>query len=78
MSFRAPIAIIPAVGAPSTPTTYVVTDTLESGSTHWYWLADINTSGVEQALTIPISVSTGLQAIVQPLPHRLYLSFIRR
>jgi hypothetical protein len=76
--YRTPIAIVPAVGDPSSSTTYAITDTLESGVTHWYWLADVNTQGVEQALTTPISVSTGLQAVVLPLPHRLYLSFIKR
>ncbi len=74
--YRAEIAFENAVGAPSTPTSYAITDTLEPGSTHWYWLADVNTFGVEQALTTPISVVTGLQPVEVPLPYHLYLNLI--
>ncbi len=74
--YRAPIAWENAVGAPSTPTSYVITDTLEAGSTHWYWLADVNAFGVEQALTTPISVVTGLGPVDLPLTHMLYLNLI--
>ncbi len=76
--YRAPIAWEAAVGAPSTPTTYAITDTLAVDTTYWYWLADINTSGVEQALTTPISVSTGLRPVELPMLHRVYLNLILR
>lgn len=74
--YRTPIVYTAAAGAPSTPTSYVVTDTLQAGTTTWYWLADVNVFGVEQALTTPISVATGLQPVDQPLTYRMYFPFV--
>lgn len=76
--YRAPIAFEQAVGAPSTATSYAITDDLAPDSTYWYWLADVNVFGVEQALTTPITISTGLRPVELPLVHRVYLNQILR
>ena len=76
--FHAPIAWEEAVGAPSSRTSYVMTDALAPETTYWYWLSDVNVFGVEQALTTPITISTGLRPVEMPLLHRLYLNLILR
>lgn len=76
--YRAPIAWEEAVGAPSSPTSYAITDALAPETTYWYWLSDVNVFGVEQALTTPITISTGLRPVELPLLHRVYLNLILR
>lgn len=78
--YRAVVFETPATGGPGLPATYTFVDKDVETGTYWYWVADVNAQGVEQALTTVLAADYGLGGQELPVPAgwRYYLPMLEK
>jgi len=67
------VAFVPATASGASGASYRYTDIVPQAGVWWYWLVDVDTSGVE---TVHGPVSSGLD--VSALPHKVFLPIVQR
>lgn len=66
--FRQVVYETPAAGGFGVQTSYIYFDYSPDEGSYWYWVADVNAQGVEQALTTPIKADYGVSGQGYPPP----------
>ncbi|MCS6774486.1 MAG: hypothetical protein NZ693_10310, partial [Thermoflexales bacterium] len=66
------VGVVPAAMGGTTGASYAFEDTVPADGEWWYWLADVDTSGVETVHAPPVRASVGLPV------YRLWLPMVAR